>query len=647
MAYTAQKTPYGTYEIFLNGNKIATGTESTLGTYGLSASNLGGSSPTPSYTPPYSTGGTITPTTSSSFLSSSQFAELQALEAQRAAELEAARKRKAQLDAYITQVSTMIKAGEGTKLTQFFNTIPNEFRTEVTSATNYSPSGPVRPAPGTVYSLNGQQVYDSYNPYTNQTITRNANTGEVISNTVASSSGISPTDTSSGTGTSSGNIPWLDPSVSNLSIMNYGPNEWQGVVKSLKPGTPEFQAAMDEIDTSFYYNLIQMVNAQTDQEKAAADYNWDVLRESIKTNLGITLSKNAIDAWGQLQGLKTQYGAQNIGGSGLEAESIDTYLRKVRASDSVERLNAKNKTEAGQMAYMRGFASSKQIEDFAKTNPELARSWGLIPSTEALSSFNVDTLKQKFPNMSDEDIQKNINSMFFKGSDGNYYYRSSLYQKQLYGNSLGANPGTESYTLDDEGNRVDIAVQPSDWGIEDINKAMEQFQKGKVFINLANQQEAAENAPALGNGTGTGASSGSASGSTGSTGSTPISSNLSGTQAPITLPYSSGGTITPIQTPITPPVNPSNTQTSSTLPYSTGGTITPTQAQQIQTAAQNLGGSTPSNSSANAPIPTNPITSTIPTTPKYNYNFDVNEYLWKPGETTETYNARIKKLRGF
>lgn len=276
----------------------------------------------------------------------------------------------------------------------------------------------------------------------------------------------------------------LPEGAANSGIMSL-PNEAVNVmVPQLKPGTPEYQSAMEKINTAYFDVLQQQMNAKTEQEQQAAQYNWSTLKKNIETNLNIKLADDAFQAWDQVQTLKNQFGQQGIEGSGLQNEATDAYLRKIRQADMNARTGAKSDTEKTQMDYYMKFATPEQIKAFAASNPELAKSWGLIPSDSVRSAMSFSALKAKYPNMSDSDIQAYIATVV----DENGNYRSNLYQNYMTGSSPGASPASEQRKYDPvTGAVIGYTVTPTDLGVADINAARTQFQTG----TLQNQNDAA------------------------------------------------------------------------------------------------------------------------------------------------------------
>lgn len=278
----------------------------------------------------------------------------------------------------------------------------------------------------------------------------------------------------------------LPSSLLNLSIYNIPDEAFKTLVPILDPGSPEFQDAMNNVETAYYDVLLQQLTAQTEQEKAVADYNWSTLKGDIEQQLGIQLSNNALDAWKQVEGAINQYAEAGIQGSGIEAENIDEYLQRVRMSDKVNRLASMSKKEAEDAAYYQKYATSAQIqqliaEDQAKgltKDQWRATKWGLVPSDDIKNAMSFNTLKQQYPNLSDEEINRYISTTM--DAQGNY--RSSLYQKYMTGSNLGVDaPGT-TYIKDAAGNITGVTTTPGDYGALDIGAAKTSQQRSGAMV---------------------------------------------------------------------------------------------------------------------------------------------------------------------
>ena len=278
------------------------------------------------------------------------------------------------------------------------------------------------------------------------------------------------------------NSKWIDAnkknsssSLANTTVGNLPQEAFNITVPQLIPGTPEYQAAVDNLSTAYFDVIQQQLNASTEQEKSVADYNWNTLKTGIEKNLNISLSNDAYQAWNQLQGLKSQYANQNIENSGIQNETMDNYLAGVRRADSINREDALTKSKAGEIDYYTKFATPEQIKALIDSDPAKAQSFGLIPSAETKNSLNFAAMKEKYPNMSDDEINKSISTVL----DTNGNYRSALYQKYMTGGNVGVNLGavdTGNIVKDQYGNNIAIPVKPTDTGYLDVQAAKNQYQ---------------------------------------------------------------------------------------------------------------------------------------------------------------------------
>jgi hypothetical protein len=227
----------------------------------------------------------------------------------------------------------------------------------------------------------------------------------------------------------------LNSQVMNLPIYSMPDEAFKELVPALDWNSPEFQSRMDEIQSLHHDVLMQQLQAETEQDKAIADYNWENFRSEISRQFGIELSNNAYEAWNQLEGFRGEFSQRGIMNSGIQAQSLDKYLRQVREADSRQRQEVKVKEEEKQQNIMMNYASSEEVkrlveEDKAAGLPKeqwRATRWGLTPSDQIKEELSFDKLKEKFPDMSDEDIQRKISEVI----DENGNYRSTLYKRYM------------------------------------------------------------------------------------------------------------------------------------------------------------------------------------------------------------------------
>ncbi len=213
----------------------------------------------------------------------------------------------------------------------------------------------------------------------------------------------------------------------DLPIYQLPDEAFKTLVPLLDYDSQEFKDAMASVETSYYDVLEQQLRASTEQEKAIADYNYQEWKKDAERSLGMTLSDNALEAWNQIQQVYTQGAQAGTMNSGIQNESIDSYLRQVRRQDQRAREQNMTAEEQQQMQYFLTAATSDQIKDLVATDPEKARQWGLIPSDEVKNALSLSALKAKYPNAKEEDLAQYISILL----DENGNYRSQIYQKQM------------------------------------------------------------------------------------------------------------------------------------------------------------------------------------------------------------------------
>lgn len=212
-----------------------------------------------------------------------------------------------------------------------------------------------------------------------------------------------------------------------LSLYDLPDEAFKTLVPILDYNSAEFKQKMSQVASAYHDILITQINAQTSQEKAVADYNWSKFREDVERTYGIALSDNAYDAWSQIEGLYDQFSKRGIFNSGMQAESIDDFLRKVRRGDQNLRDERMTKEESERMSYFTKFATPQQIKDLIAAEPDTAQKWGLIPSAEIKGQLTLSALKAKYPNEDEATLQRYLSSVL----DENGNYRSNLFQRDI------------------------------------------------------------------------------------------------------------------------------------------------------------------------------------------------------------------------
>ncbi len=215
--------------------------------------------------------------------------------------------------------------------------------------------------------------------------------------------------------------------IADLPIFRMDPSVFGSMSDLLSdPNSAAYKEAASKIQTSYYDIMEMMYNANTEQEKAVADAAYDKFRKDAAKTLGVQLSNNAFNAWPQIESIQNNMAGRNIAGSGIEAETIDDYLRTVRRSDDQARAIVADQLVDKKYEYLSKYGSSEQIKQLAAENPTLARDLGLVPSDSAKAQLNMTALQAKYPNVAPEKLQQYLDSII----DSNGNYKSSLYSKQ-------------------------------------------------------------------------------------------------------------------------------------------------------------------------------------------------------------------------
>jgi hypothetical protein len=226
----------------------------------------------------------------------------------------------------------------------------------------------------------------------------------------------------------------IDPSIFNLPIFNVDDKLFQQLVPIMDPESPEFKAEKDKIQSTLFDIMQMQINSKTDEEKAAADWEYKQFSDTLKTTYGIQLANDATAAWAQIENLGKNYTAQGIGNSGIEAGAIDDYLKTIRQKDANLRNESTTKQTSKDAAYYTASASPAQIkalidEDKAKGLPRdqwRATQWGLVPSQATVDALSMDALRAKYPGVKESELQNMRDNLL----DENGNYRSTIYQNQ-------------------------------------------------------------------------------------------------------------------------------------------------------------------------------------------------------------------------
>lgn len=186
----------------------------------------------------------------------------------------------------------------------------------------------------------------------------------------------------------------------------------------------EYKDAIENVKTGFFDTANTRLQANTEQEKAIADYNYNQFKKQIEEQYGIALSDDATKAWAQILELENTTSNRGISGSGMEAEGIDKVLQAARKEDQRLRQSRLSQEEAKKAAY---YTSSASEEEIAGLTPKEREDWGLAPSADILAQSSIETLRAQNPDLSDEEIQSLRDSVV----DKNGNYRSKIFANKF------------------------------------------------------------------------------------------------------------------------------------------------------------------------------------------------------------------------
>ena len=215
-----------------------------------------------------------------------------------------------------------------------------------------------------------------------------------------------------------------DDSIFNKTINDMPENLFDILTETEDMKSKSFEEKVDSAISLFYDAAIEKSNAATEQASAVAESKWNDLQETLKKSLNIDLSQNARTAWKQLQELQQSFAGRGLANSGIFNEAQDILLRDTKISDNIMRDINEDQTKQSQFNFLSSSASSKDIKTFVNENPTLATQWGLKPSTEVASWFNIDNLTKKYPGTDVSELQAYVDTVL----DENGNYRSGLYR---------------------------------------------------------------------------------------------------------------------------------------------------------------------------------------------------------------------------
>ncbi len=212
----------------------------------------------------------------------------------------------------------------------------------------------------------------------------------------------------------------VDPNLFQYTVYNIPDEAFSRLVPIMDVNSQEFKDAVDNVKSAYHDVLLQQLQADTDQAKAVADYNYTNLKNDIKRTYGIALSDNATDAWKQIEGIADTYNSRGLKGSGMETEAIDDALKIARKKDDRNRYDELTKEEREKASYYRSSASPDEINALT---PEEKAKYGLTPSNDILNEMSVENLMRKY-NLSEEDAKRYRDTVL----DDNGNFRSTIYK---------------------------------------------------------------------------------------------------------------------------------------------------------------------------------------------------------------------------
>lgn len=200
------------------------------------------------------------------------------------------------------------------------------------------------------------------------------------------------------------------------------PNDvYKTLVQPFDWTSEEGREALDEIKSAYHDVLLQQLEAKTEQQKARADEAYQEMVEQVERNYGIKLSDDTTQAWNKINNLDKQIRNRGLRGTGIGREMKQKYLQDVRAGQERMRQNKADELEAEKEKYLRKFATPEEIQELSE---EEKRELGFKPSQQAKEFFSKENLKEKYPDLTDRQIEEYRNSIL--DEYGNY--RSEAYQ---------------------------------------------------------------------------------------------------------------------------------------------------------------------------------------------------------------------------
>ena len=191
-------------------------------------------------------------------------------------------------------------------------------------------------------------------------------------------------------------------------------------------GTPEYDKYLEGIEEAAYDIAKLQGTANNAQETAYANDQWNKLKDAYEQDLGFALGNSAMAAANQLTSLRQNMASRNISGSGIENQSIQDYLKQVQTQNAQQRAVTQRNLDSAEAQHYVTAGTPDDIqklidEDKAKGLPQSewrVTKWGMIPDADIADALSVETLREKYPKMTDQEIADARSTVFDK--NGNY-----------------------------------------------------------------------------------------------------------------------------------------------------------------------------------------------------------------------------------
>jgi hypothetical protein len=203
------------------------------------------------------------------------------------------------------------------------------------------------------------------------------------------------------------------------------------------PNSQTFKDNVAKIQTEFHDYILQALESGKESDAIAADTKWQSYKAEAEKLLGFKLSDNAMQAWNQLEKLRSNESDAGIANTGLAAEEQDKALRDYRQQDTENRNSSQYDLSTQEAVQAKASYSPQQIEamNSEDSGKGLPRSqwrsvlWGLAPETPVTLQDFIYDFRNKYPNLNDSVSDDEIKAKYYDNmydENGNYY--SALYK---------------------------------------------------------------------------------------------------------------------------------------------------------------------------------------------------------------------------